>query len=117
MWSPTSRSGCPTAYEEARSAYRKGKFNALVILTDGSNQDERSITRSGLVAELKALRDPERPVPVIAIAVGPDADRDEVAEIARVTGDGYEVSDPAEIQAVILQAIVAAGQYGIAARE
>lgn len=89
------------AYEEARSTYRKGKFNALVILTDGSNQDERSISRSGLVAELKALRDPERPVPVIAIAVGPDADRDEVAEIARVTGgDGYEVSDPAEIQAV-----------------
>ncbi|MFJ4710357.1 substrate-binding and VWA domain-containing protein [Streptomyces anulatus] len=106
------------SYKEARSTYRKGKFNALVILTDGSNQDERSISRRGLIAELKALRDPERPVPVIAIAVGPDADRDEVAEIARVTGgDGYEVSDPAEIQAVILQAIMAAGQNGLAAEE
>ncbi|MEU2574223.1 substrate-binding and VWA domain-containing protein [Streptomyces anulatus] len=106
------------SYKEARSTYRKGKFNALVILTDGSNQDERSISRSGLIAELKKLRDPERPVPVIAIAVGPDADRDEVAEIARVTGgDGYEVSDPAEIQAVILRAIMAAGQNGLAAPE
>ncbi|MFJ9891251.1 substrate-binding and VWA domain-containing protein [Streptomyces sp. NPDC091287] len=106
------------SYKEARSTYRKGKFNALVILTDGSNQDERSISRSGLIAELKALRDPERPVPVIAIAVGPDADRGEVAEIARVTGgDGYEVSDPAEIQAVILQAIMAAGQNGLVAQE
>ncbi|MEU4031900.1 substrate-binding and VWA domain-containing protein [Streptomyces anulatus] len=106
------------SYKEARSTFVKGKFNALVILTDGSNQDERSISRSGLIAELKALRDPERPVPVIAIAVGPDADRDEVAEIARVTGgDGYEVSDPAEIQAVILQAIMAAGQNGLAAQE
>ncbi|WP_228183227.1 substrate-binding and VWA domain-containing protein [Streptomyces anulatus] len=106
------------SYKEARSTYRKGKFNALVILTDGSNQDERSISRSGLIAELRELRDPERPVPVIVIAVGPDADRDEVAEIARVTGgDGYEVSDPAEIQAVILQAIMAAGQNGLAAQE
>ncbi|WP_237302594.1 substrate-binding and VWA domain-containing protein [Streptomyces sp. S063] len=106
------------SYKEARATYVKGKFNALVILTDGSNQDTNGISRSGLIAELKKLVDPERPVPVIAIAVGPDADRDEVAEIARVTGgDGYEVSDPAEIQAVILQAIMAAGQNGRAARE
>ncbi|ESU50821.1 hypothetical protein P376_1198 [Streptomyces sp. HCCB10043] len=106
------------SYKEARSTYVKGKFNALVILTDGSNQDTNGISRSGLITELKELVDPERPVPVIAIAVGPDADRDEVAEIARITGgDGYEVSDPAEIQAVILQAIMAAGQNGRAAQE
>ncbi|MFI1226305.1 MULTISPECIES: substrate-binding and VWA domain-containing protein [unclassified Streptomyces] len=106
------------SYQEARSTFVKGKFNALVILTDGSNQDEHGISRSGLIARLKELVDPERPVPVIAIAVGPDADRSEVAEIARVTGgDGYEVSDPAEIRAVILQAIMAAGQNGHAAQE
>ncbi|MFJ3999437.1 substrate-binding and VWA domain-containing protein [Streptomyces parvus] len=106
------------SYQEARSTYVKGKFNALVILTDGSDQDTNGISRSGLITELKELVDPERPVPVIAIAVGPDADRDEVAEIARVTGgDGYEVSDPAEIQAVILQAIMAAGQNGRPAQE
>ncbi|PCG83531.1 hypothetical protein CIB93_23975 [Streptomyces sp. WZ.A104] len=106
------------SYQVARSTFVKGKFNALVILTDGSNQDERGISRSALIAELKELSDPERPVPIIAIAVGPDADRDEVAEIARVTGgDGYEVSDPAEIQAVILQAIMAAGQNGRATQE
>ncbi|MFJ3940499.1 substrate-binding and VWA domain-containing protein [Streptomyces parvus] len=106
------------SYQEARSTYVKGKFNALVILTDGSDQDTNGISRSGLITELKELVDPERPVPVIAIAVGPDADRDEVAEIARVTGgDGYEVSDPAEIQAVILQAIMAAGQNGRPAQD
>ncbi|MFI1188165.1 substrate-binding and VWA domain-containing protein [Streptomyces californicus] len=106
------------SYQEAGSTYVKGKFNALVILTDGSNEDEDGISRSALVAKLKELVDPERPVPVIAIAVGPEADRDEVAEIARVTGgDGYEVSDPAEIQGVILQAIMTAGQNGRAGRE
>lgn len=101
------------SYKEAQSSYVKGKFNALVILTDGSNQDTHSISRSALIEELKEVSDPERPVPIIAIAVGPDADRAEVTEIAEVTGGGgYEVSDPAEIQGVILEAIMTAGQSG-----
>ncbi|WEH42933.1 substrate-binding and VWA domain-containing protein [Streptomyces sp. NBC_01218] len=99
------------AYRAAVTSYVPGKFNALVILTDGSNQDDHGISRTGLVQQLKGLVDPERPVPILAIAVGPDADREEVAEIAKVTGGGgYEVSDPAEIQTVILQAIMTASQ-------
>ncbi|MEU1087633.1 VWA domain-containing protein [Streptomyces sp. NPDC005576] len=99
------------AYRAAVASYVPGKFNALVILTDGSNQDDHGISRSGLIQQLKGVADPERPVPILAIAVGPDADREEVAEIAKVTGGGgYEVSDPAEIQSVILQAIMTASQ-------
>ncbi|MFF3261803.1 substrate-binding and VWA domain-containing protein [Streptomyces sp. NPDC002932] len=106
------------AYKEAQRTYVKGKFNAVVILTDGSNQDDHSISRSALIAELTRIADPERPVPLLAIAVGPDADREEVNEIAKVTGGGgYQVNDPAEIQAVILQAVMTAGQSGRAARE
>lgn len=106
------------AYKEAQRTYVKGKFNAVVILTDGSNQDDRSISRSALIAELKKITDPNRPVPLLAIAVGPDADREEVNEIAKVTGGGgYQVSDPAEIQAVILQAVMTAGQSGGGAGE
>ncbi|MCM2415344.1 substrate-binding domain-containing protein [Streptomyces sp. RKAG290] len=106
------------AYKEAQRTYVKGKFNAVVILTDGSNQDDLSISRSALIAELKRIADPERPVPLLAIAVGPDADRDEVNEIAKVTGGGgYQVNDPAEIQAVILQAVMTAGQSGRGAEE
>ncbi|WP_299541836.1 substrate-binding and VWA domain-containing protein [uncultured Streptomyces sp.] len=101
------------SYRDALGSYVPGKFNALVILTDGSNQDDRGISRTDLIAELTALADPDRPVPLLAIAVGPDADREEVAEIAKVTGgDGYEVSDPADIQAVILQGIMTASQVG-----
>ncbi|TXS03675.1 VWA domain-containing protein [Streptomyces sp. col6] len=99
------------AYKEAQRTYVKGKFNAVVILTDGSNQDEKSISRSGLVDELKSIADPDRPVPLLAIAVGPEADREELDEIAKVTGGGgYQVNDPAEIQAVILQAVMTAGE-------
>jgi hypothetical protein len=101
------------AYQAAMSSYDKGKFNALVILTDGVNQDPGSISRSDLVERLEQLTNPERPVPLIMIAVGPDADREEAEQIAKATGgSGHEVSDPSQIHSVILQAIVAAGARG-----
>ncbi|MEU6124358.1 substrate-binding and VWA domain-containing protein [Streptomyces sp. NPDC047123] len=98
------------AYREARSTYASGKFNALVILTDGANQDPGSISRSSLISQLEELSDPAKPVPIIAIAVGPEADKDEVQQIAAATGgSGHQVDDPAQIHAVILKAIMEAG--------
>ncbi|MEV7871844.1 substrate-binding domain-containing protein [Streptomyces sp. NPDC088124] len=95
------------SYREARASYVPGKFNALIILTDGSNKDDDSVSRGKLVEQLKELADPERPVPLIGVAVGPDADRKELDAIARATGGAaYEVSDPADIQSVILRAIM-----------
>ncbi|MEU9100702.1 substrate-binding and VWA domain-containing protein [Streptomyces sp. NPDC048361] len=99
------------AYEEATSTYASGKFNAVVLLTDGANEDPGSISRADLVTALHKLRDPAKPVPLIAIAVGPRADRGEVQQIAQATGGaGYQVNDPADIQAVILKAITALGE-------
>ncbi|MFJ2161088.1 MULTISPECIES: substrate-binding and VWA domain-containing protein [unclassified Streptomyces] len=104
------------AYKAATSSYVKGKFNALVILTDGVNQDPGSISRSALIKQLQQLASPERPVPLIMIAVGPEADKEEARQIAEATGgSGHEVNNPAEIQSVILQAIVAAGASGASA--
>ncbi|MEE1799031.1 hypothetical protein ACIQVO_14365 [Streptomyces sp. NPDC101062] len=95
------------AYQEAQAGYVPGKFNALVILSDGSNKDDDGISRGDLVKRLKKLADPARPVPLIGVAVGPDADRKEIDAIARATGGaGYQVSDPADIQSVILRAIM-----------
>ncbi|WP_062646523.1 substrate-binding and VWA domain-containing protein [Streptomyces maremycinicus] len=101
------------AYQQATASYVKGKFNAVVILTDGVNQDPGSISRATLLTELGKLAGPERPVPLIMIAVGPDADREEADRIARVTGgSGQSVTDPSQIHTVILKAIVAAGTQG-----
>ncbi|MDT7846526.1 substrate-binding and VWA domain-containing protein [Streptomyces justiciae] len=103
------------AYKAAVSSYAKGKFNALVILTDGVNQDPGSISRGALISRLQQLTDPDRPVPLIMIAVGPDADRAEATQIATATGgSGQEVTNPSEIHEVILKAIVAAGAEGTA---
>ncbi|WP_406433343.1 substrate-binding and VWA domain-containing protein [Streptomyces sp. NBC_00631] len=101
------------AYKEATSTYAKGKFNALVLLTDGVNQDPGSISRTALINELRKLADPAKPVPLIVIAVGPEASRQEAQQMAGATGgSGHQVDDPSQIQTVILQAIVAAGATG-----
>ncbi|MFF3885334.1 VWA domain-containing protein [Streptomyces sp. NPDC001914] len=98
------------AYKEAVASYAKGRFNALVVLTDGVNRDPGSISRSELITELQKLADPERPVPLIAIAVGPESDRQEVDQIARATGgSGQRVNEPSQIHAAMLKAITAAG--------
>ena len=98
------------AYRSATSSYARGKFNALVVLTDGVNQDPGSISRAKLISELERLSDPQRPVPLIVIAVGPDADRTEAQQLAGATrGSGQQVNDPSQIHTVILKAIVAAG--------
>ncbi|WP_338694215.1 substrate-binding and VWA domain-containing protein [Streptomyces sp. Q6] len=98
------------AYKEATSSYRGGKFNAVVVVTDGVNEDPGSVSRSSLLSQLAALSDAEHPVPLIAIAVGPDTDKDEIEQIAEATGgSGHQVTDPADIQKVILKAIIEAG--------
>ncbi|MEV0222052.1 substrate-binding domain-containing protein [Streptomyces sp. NPDC050704] len=99
------------AYKAAVASYGSGKFNAVVLLTDGVNQDPGSISRADLVTELQRRTDPERPVPLIAVAVGPEADKDELAEIAEATGgSGHQVTDPSQIHSVILKAVVRAGR-------
>ncbi|MFJ7071121.1 substrate-binding and VWA domain-containing protein [Streptomyces sp. NPDC098781] len=101
------------AYRAATGSYAEGRFNALVVLTDGVNEDPGSASRADLIARLQRLTDPERPVPLIMIAVGPDADREEANRIAEATGgSGHEVTDPAQIQSVILKAIVGAASPG-----
>ncbi|MFS8199987.1 substrate-binding domain-containing protein [Streptomyces sp. CWNU-52B] len=98
------------AYKAATASYTKGKFNAVVLLTDGVNQDAGSISLTELISELRAATDPERPVPLIAIAVGPDADKKELNKIAEATGgSGHLVTDPSQIHSVILKAVVQAG--------
>ncbi|MEU2586875.1 substrate-binding and VWA domain-containing protein [Streptomyces avermitilis] len=97
------------AYKAATASYVRGKFNALVILTDGVNQDPGSISRSTLLTQLRKLADPRRPVPLIMIAVGPEAHQQEAERIAGATGgSGHQVDNPGQIHSVILKAIVEA---------
>ncbi|BDM68904.1 hypothetical protein HEK616_23910 [Streptomyces nigrescens] len=98
------------AYEEARRTYTSGKFNAVVLVTDGANDDASSIGLDALVTKLGKLSDPGRPVPLIAVAIGPEADASALDRIVAPTGgSAHRVDDPSQIHQVILKAIMAAG--------
>jgi Mg-chelatase subunit ChlD len=74
------------AYRDARRHWTPGRINLVLVMTDGRNEDEESIGRSRLLAELAELQDPRRPLPIVFIGLGKDVDPDELETIAEVTG-------------------------------
>ena len=62
------------AVRTMRASYDPARVNVVLVLTDGMNDDQGSISLDGLISTLTAEQDPNRPVPVISIAFGPDSD-------------------------------------------
>lgn len=94
------------AYREVLAGYDPNAVNAVILLTDGENEDPSSITREQLMEGLARLADPAKPVVVIAIGITDDADAEVLAEIAKVTGgSSYVARDPSDIPMVFVKAL------------
>ncbi|MFS8096837.1 substrate-binding and VWA domain-containing protein [Lentzea alba] len=94
------------AYREARKNWELGRINIVAIMTDGRNEDPDSISQKELLEELGKLQDKRRPLPVIAIGMGPDVDVDELTRIADATGGrAFTTVDPAGISDIFAQAL------------
>ena len=95
------------AYRQAIADYRENYSNSVVLLTDGANDDPGSITLPALVARLRELRDPGRPVRILAIGIGPDPD---LAALRRITGatsgQTYQATEPTDIVRVFADALL-----------
>jgi Ca-activated chloride channel homolog len=96
------------AYQSATAAYRADAVNTVVVITDGKNEDPDSITLDQLLARLRDLHDPARPVHVVTLAYGTGADQAALAEVAKVT-DGLQFAspDPRSIGKVFVTAMAA----------
>ncbi|HEY8307287.1 MAG TPA: substrate-binding domain-containing protein [Lapillicoccus sp.] len=106
---PTGGTGLYTttiaAVRAAQASYAQGRVNAVVILSDGGDS-ENGQSLDQVVATLKAEAKPDRPVPVITIAFGPDADRAALNAISSATGGAaYRATSPDQIHAVFLDAV------------
>lgn len=89
-----------------RNSYDPTAVNAVVLLTDGQNEDNAGITLPNLVQTLKSEMDPARPVILVAIGIGPDADADALKQMADATGgSSYTVKDPRDLQKVLFNAV------------
>lgn len=94
------------AVRAARADYDPNAVTSVVIITDGKDEDSQSIGLDRLVEVLRSEVNPARPVKVIGIALGPDADLSALKEIASATGGAaYSAVDEKDLQSVLFDAL------------
>ncbi|WP_139416858.1 substrate-binding domain-containing protein [Agromyces laixinhei] len=94
------------AVQSVLESYDPAKVNSVLLLTDGRNEDENGISGEQLLAELAALQDPERPVPVTLVGIGPDTDLESMRRIAEATGGAaYSAARPEDLTVVLNDAL------------
>jgi hypothetical protein len=94
------------AYQEARRNWVPGRINLVFIATDGRNDDDASISRAQLLAELGKLVDPRRPLPILFMGLGNGIDVGELQEIASVVdGRVYVGQEAGEIRRIFFSAL------------
>lgn len=98
------------AVKYMRETYVPGQVNLVLLNTDGKNEDDEGLDLPGLLAELEKLRDPAKPVAVIAIGYGPDTDQAALEQIAAATdGAAYQALQPTDIGTVLIDAVTQRG--------
>jgi Ca-activated chloride channel family protein len=94
------------AYREVQSIYTPGRRHTILLLTDGRNDDEDSITHNELIRSLQRLRNPQEPIDVVSIAYGERPDLDLLAEISEEVG-GQVIRSPelADLERLMVEAL------------
>jgi Ca-activated chloride channel family protein len=94
------------AFRALTKAYTPGRPNQVVFLTDGRNDDPGGISPDELAESLKREFDPERPVRLITIAYGTDADAAALRRISDATGaKSYPALDSRSIFQVVIDVL------------
>jgi hypothetical protein len=94
------------AMKAAWDGYDPGSVNAVVLFTDGMNDDQGGPSLAQAVDDLKRLADPQRPVRLIAIGIGPDTDLAAMRQLAAPSnGLAYQASTPSELKTVLFDAL------------
>ncbi|SDO86288.1 von Willebrand factor type A domain-containing protein [Klenkia soli] len=90
------------AVRAARDGADPAAVTTVVLVTDGAS----GTGEQELLDTLAAEADPARPVRVVAVGIGPDADQDALERIATATGGAaYAAVDRGDLQTVLLEAL------------
>jgi Ca-activated chloride channel family protein len=94
-----------SAVASMRQRIDRDRINAVIVLTDGRNDDPANSDLNGLVRTLRAQTEDER-VRVFTIAYGAGTDRDSLDKIALASrGTGYDAVDTSVIGRAVLDAV------------
>jgi Ca-activated chloride channel family protein len=89
---------------------KPGTVTLVIVLTDGEDGQSRySMSQQTFLTKLAAQRDPQRPVPIIAVGYGPTADMKSLTAMAQATGgQAIPATNPADLASAMAQAFLAA---------
>ncbi|MFM6847895.1 MAG: substrate-binding and VWA domain-containing protein [Terrabacter sp.] len=76
-------------YDRAKSTWRTGWTNTVVLVVDGPNEDDYGLTLDLLKRRLAATKDPSRPVQVVVIGLGDRVDAAAMRQVVAVTGGQF----------------------------
>lgn len=94
------------ATRAVRAGYEAGASNIVVLFTDGRNEVQGGLDLPTVIQTLRAEADPTRPVPLITIGLGPDADNEALRQLSQATGGrSYVANTPEDIRTVFLDAL------------
>jgi Ca-activated chloride channel homolog len=94
------------AYQKMSATYQAHYVNAVIVLTSGVDTAHGDMSATALAAELHKLFNPNRQVGVFILDFGPQSSFAGLQQIASATGGAaFQVSNPAEIGQVFLEAV------------
>lgn len=93
-----------------RPKVKPGAITLLIVLSDGTDAESKyAMPKKTFLTRLAKSQDPKRPVPVIGVGFGPDADMTTLTDIAKVTdGKAIAAKDPADLASAMAKAFLAA---------
>ncbi|GIE30299.1 hypothetical protein Ait01nite_033440 [Actinoplanes italicus] len=95
---------------DMRKQVQPGRSTVVVVLTDGADGGTKfAMTNQQFLQRLGAASDPGRPVPVIAVGYGPDANMKALQDMAKATGgQAIAARNPADLASAMARAFLAA---------
>ncbi|MDN5794270.1 MAG: substrate-binding and VWA domain-containing protein [Intrasporangium sp.] len=94
------------AYRRVQQGYDPTRVNAVVVLTDGKNEDPKGISLRQLKDNIVRAADPKRPVAVMTIGIGLDVDATSLTDISRMTNSNfYSAPKPQDMTRVLSKAL------------
>jgi Ca-activated chloride channel family protein len=96
------------AVRATRAGYDPRAVNSVVLFTAGKNENSDGLSLNGLLQRLRAdtAAEPHRPVRIVGIGIGPDADLAALQAMAAATGGAaYRAQTPAELEQILYDAL------------
>jgi Ca-activated chloride channel family protein len=94
------------ATKSATRAYNPAARNGVVLLTDGVNEDPDGPSLTQTLSQLESLANPDKPVRLIAIGLGPEPDLSVLKQLAAPSlGEAYRATTAKELKTILFDAL------------